>query len=79
MNWYKQAQEVQIASECSEGVVVYIGDKRYWCPGNNPKNIKHLNALINAGAFGKAKQLIRNWPCHREELKNQQDPQRSLW
>lgn len=80
MNWYKVSQsEVQIASWCDEGVVVYIDNKRYWCAGKDTRLMRKLNSLINAKAWGKAKNLIRNWPCVREEINQEPEPQGNIW
>ena len=73
MNWYsfKQAeiQSVVVSSWSNEGVVAYIDGKRYFCPGYDPKSLSLLNQLIKVKAWGKAANIIRNWPCERQELK----------
>ncbi len=70
MNWYKfsQSPPVVIASWTNEGVVTYIDGKRYFCKGFKPKEFNYLNTLIKNKAWGKAKNVIRNWPCESEEI-----------
>lgn len=73
MNWYKTSQKeektVYIAAVRTDGIVVYIGDTRYFCSSFKPKEYAHLKTLIDKKAWGKAKQVIRNWPCVREEAR----------
>ena len=70
MNWYKEAeiQSVIVSSWSDEGVVAYIDGKRYFCKGYNPKSLNLLNKLIKEKAWGKAAQVIRQWPCERQEM-----------
>lgn len=73
-SWYKKSQTsakeeiVTIGAWSNEGIVVYIGNKRYFCPQLKQKDLQQLKAFIKAQAWGKAKQTMRNWPCVREEL-----------
>jgi len=68
VNWYKMAMdEVIVSSWSNEGIVVYIDGKRYFCSSFKPKEFKYLNQLIKVKAWGKAKNLLKEWPCISED------------
>jgi len=73
MSWYKKAQEeIVIGSYGNWGITVYINGTKYYCSQFKPKEFAYLRQLIRNKAFGKAKQLIKNWPCineYKEKLK----------
>lgn len=74
MSWYKYAQqEVIITSYGNHGITAYIDGKKYFCPKFNPKLFGQLRELIKNKAWGKAKQVLKNWPCDRdnEQERNQ--------
>lgn len=72
-SWYFKKESEQprviVSSWSDEGVAVYIDGIRYFCRGYKPREKAKLDQYIKNKAWGKAIQVIRNWPAERQELR----------